>query len=418
MCQAKNSASNATAIPYAAAPAVPVVVPTAGNGSRRRRLWELDGHAYCPVIGVCLPLAQLRRLAEKPLGKLQQHSDYEVHCIVVTECRHRSLLSEAVQKELESRYALVLRAAQSLKSTEALGRWWNDCRASADWAGALWAALTHPRCDAVLEQRILGEVHMLQHQVGMACRADLTRLDTLHEENAILSRELAGAQERCQQQVSHYSARLEEQQATALRLRADLVQAQTRQMQLQEQLDQFQSCSPELPARLALAQQNRQLQEDLQALQRQLQQARLDSQSQRERAEALQARLDDSPPPASAQETTAHEQVRLERRSVLCVGGRTASVPIYRQVIEHRGARILHHDGGTEDNSSQLDATLAAADLVICQSGCISHNAYWRVKDHCKRTGKQCVFIETPSRAALERALADIVSASTPTSAG
>ena len=90
---------------------------------------------------------------------------------------------------------------------------------------------------------------------------------------------------------------------------------------------------------------------------------------------------------------------------MLCVGGRTASVPAYRQVIEKTGGRFLHHDGGEEDNPNQLDNTLAAADLVICQTGCISHDAYWRVKDHCKRTGKRCVFVDTPSRSSLERAL-------------
>lgn len=41
-----------------------------------------------------------------------------------------------------------------------------------------------------------------------------------------------------------------------------------------------------------------------------------------------------------------------------------------------------------------LDASLAAADLVICQTGCLSHGAYWRVQDHCKRTGKSCVLVE------------------------
>ena len=45
---------------------------------------------------------------------------------------------------------------------------------------------------------------------------------------------------------------------------------------------------------------------------------------------------------------------------------------------------------------------------MICQTGCVSHNAYWRVKDHCKRTGKRCVFVETPSAAGLQRALAQI----------
>ncbi|QKO22539.1 DUF2325 domain-containing protein [Rhodoferax sp. BAB1] len=405
MCQLQAKPDVVHLGPLAVEPAM--TVPHPGNSSRRRRLWELDGHAYCPVIGVCLPLPLLRRLAEKTLGKLGPYSDYEVHCTVVTECRRRSPLSETLHKELENRYALVLRAAQQLKSTEALGAWWTDCRASADWAGALWAALTHPRCDAELEQRILGEVHMLQHQVGMVTRADLTRLETLHDENAILARELAHAQQRSLQQASLHSARLEQQQAETLRLRAELVQAQTRLHQQQEALEQLQANVPGLAGRMELTQQGRQQAEEIRALQRQLAQARSEAQRQGERADQLQNRLDELPlQQRSAPQTSGTPD--LEQRAVLCVGGRTASVPIYRQVIEHTGARFLHHDGGTEDNSSQLDATLAAADLVICQSGCISHNAYWRVKDHCKRTGKQCVFIETPSRSALERALSGI----------
>jgi hypothetical protein len=92
-------------------------------------------------------------------------------------------------------------------------------------------------------------------------------------------------------------------------------------------------------------------------------------------------------------------------RSVLCVGGRSGIVPVYRAVIEDKGGRFLHHDGGEEDRVAQLGTHLQSADLVICQVGCVSHNAYWRVKEHCKRTGKPCLFVESPSRAALERAL-------------
>lgn len=67
----------------------------------------------------------------------------------------------------------------------------------------------------------------------------------------------------------------------------------------------------------------------------------------------------------------------------------------------------MHHDGGEEESANRLGNQLQAADVVICQVGCISHGAYWRVKDHCKRTGKPCLFLETPSRSALERALGD-----------
>lgn len=48
------------------------------------------------------------------------------------------------------------------------------------------------------------------------------------------------------------------------------------------------------------------------------------------------------------------------------------------------------------DDPEALESSLVAADLVICQTGCLSHGAYWRVKDHCKRTGKTCVLVAQP----------------------
>lgn len=46
-----------------------------------------------------------------------------------------------------------------------------------------------------------------------------------------------------------------------------------------------------------------------------------------------------------------------------------------------------------------LEASAAAADLVICQTGCVSHGDYWRVQDHCRRTGKTCVLLESAAAA-------------------
>lgn len=410
MCQAKpdplQSALEA-ALPYAQPQRTPS--SPAPQGSRRRRLWELDGHAFCPVVGVCLPIPLLRRLAERTLGDMAASSDYEVHCTVVTECKHRTPMAEAVQKELERRYSLVVSAAAQLKHSEALAAWWRSACANADWAGALWATLTHPRCTPALEHRVLGEAHMLQHQVGAATRADLTRLDALAHENGVLTRELAAAQHRSRNQAAEFSLRLEQQQGELMRVRAELLRTAT-ELQLQrEQLAAQEQAAPGLRERMALVQENRQQNEQIQQLQRTLLQTQQDAERQRRRAEEAEAHIGQLRSRAWAEPAPAAcTTPQLCKRSVLCVGGRTASVPIYRQVIEHTGARFLHHDGGEEDNASQLDATLAAADLVICQSGCISHNAYWRVKDHCKRTGKQCVFVETPSRAALERALADV----------
>lgn len=48
------------------------------------------------------------------------------------------------------------------------------------------------------------------------------------------------------------------------------------------------------------------------------------------------------------------------------------------------------------DLPGDLEASLQAADLVICQTGCLSHGDYWRVQDHCKRTGKLCMLVDQP----------------------
>lgn len=51
----------------------------------------------------------------------------------------------------------------------------------------------------------------------------------------------------------------------------------------------------------------------------------------------------------------------------------------------------------------ELEASLEAADLVICQTGCLSHGDYWRVQDHCKRSGKPCMLVDQPDRVQIMR---------------
>lgn len=379
-------------------------------GSRRRRLWELDAHAHCPVIGVCLPIAALRRLVDKAFGGQTLADDYELHCGVIAECRGRTPVAERVHKALDARYALALQRASRLKTEDALGAWWSAQADGRELPGAFWAVLTHPRCTPALEHRVLGEVHMLQHQLGVATRADLARLGALIDENAVLGRQLAEAQARAAQQAAEHAREVDALQRQAVRLRAEALLRTTEAQALRDELQQLHAVAPSLPARLALVQENRQLQrrvEDLMRLNTQL-----EDRLQRRREPARPddtAALAPRPAEASAETPPAEPPLpRLAERCVLCVGGRTASVPAYRQLIEGTGGRFLHHDGGDEDSVCRLDATLAAADLVICQTGCISHDAYWRVKDHCKRTGKRCVFVETPSRHALARALAGL----------
>ena len=75
------------------------------QGSRRRRIWELSQASHCPLVGVALPLHALRKLVERVTGGRLLHDDYDIHVGAVGECGQRNRLSEALQKELERRYA-------------------------------------------------------------------------------------------------------------------------------------------------------------------------------------------------------------------------------------------------------------------------------------------------------------------------
>jgi len=387
--------------------------PEPARGSRRRRLWELSRHAHCPVVGVCLPIAALRRLVDKVLGGQAVASDYELHCGVNTECRERGPMAEAVQKELDRRYATALRQAQALKTTEALAAWWRE-QNGRNVPGALWATLSHPRCDVALEEAVLADIHMIQHQNGAADRADLSRLNELLEENGVLARELAAAQQRSTQQSAEHARRIDTLNAQLMRSRADMLGRDTVIATLQEDLAALEASVPSLRSRDELSRQVARQVERIQDLERALLRARHELERERLRAAEAAAEAARAAPavPAPAVPSCAPEAsiapVVLVDRSVLCVGGRPASLPSYRRLVEGAGGRFLHHDGGEEDKLTRLDSTLDAADLVICQTGCISHNAYWRVKDHCKRTGKRCLFVENPSSASLKRALADL----------
>lgn len=392
--------------------------PRSTGGSRRRRIWELDGHAHCPVLGVCLPMQVLRKLIDKALGGKAVADDYALHCGAVADCKYRSAVAEAVQRDLDQRYAMAVRQAGKAKTTEALAAWWITALQAHDIAGPLWATLTHPRCTLELAHRVGGQVHMLQHQVGMAARVDVERFDALLDENAVLTRALAGAQQRCTRQAEQHTQRVDALQRTTMQLRAELVARDSCIAALNHDLLGLEAAVPGLKSRVELARDVERLMDRHHEQQRLLLQAQQESERHRRRVAALTAELQQQRAAMAQQPSAACtatvDVVRLGDQAVLCVGGRQASVPVYRHLIENTGARFLHHDGGEEDSESKLDATLAAADLVICQTGCVSHNAYWRVKDHCKRTGKRCVFVESPSNAGIKRALLSLAPTSDP----
>ena len=376
------------------------------SSSRRKRLWDLSRDTHCPVVGVCIPLSVLRRLVSKVLGGVVQADDYEVHVGAIAECGHRNRMSETLQEDLDRRYALTIKRFRAAKSAEALTQLWLEAIYQGDVAGAFWAGLTHPMCDTGLQEGMCRDMHMLQHQAGATVRADIVRFNALLEENAVLGREMGRHQERHARLMQDKTNEVDKLQQQVLQLRAENIGKDSVIAYLTNDLQQLRDAVPELESKQKLQQKITQMQHRQQELEQQVRELK-QKQVLAEKAQAVETQAastikEDSAP---QRHRTIPIALQLQQRNVLCVGGRSGNVSSYRDLIERVGRRFIHHDGGMEDNSSLLESSLAAADLVICQTGCISHSAYWRVKEFCKRTGKRCVFVENPSVSSLARGL-------------
>lgn len=212
--------------------------------------------------------------------------------------------------------------------------------------------------------------------------------NSLHREHAALLVAYGQAQARCSRLLSAQAQRIQCLEAEVFKLRAAVIQRDTALAWAREDRAALEGAIPGLPRRVALARRVAQLMERVQNLMRE----RL---AWQDRAAQARAR-----PLDSAAEPTVPAAViaaaTLREKSVLCVGEDAMALMLTRKVVEMAGGRYLGHCGGESTDGDTLEASLVAADLVICQTGCVSHGAYWRVKDHCTRTGKQCVLVDKP----------------------
>lgn len=380
-------------------------------GSRRRRLWEMCGTAQCPVVGICLPMTVVKKLATKHLQHTESRaSEYETHCAVVVACKTKSAFGKVVQEQLDQRFHNEVRAVQTLKTREALLAHWNENKEATNFPGVFWSVLSHPRCDAAMEFEVLGHAHMMQHQAGCERQTHENQKTALHEQLKIAQAANKKLEEKYQTlQTSHVQTQ-QRQQDMISSLQTELASQPGEMQKLKNTLIALQArnCTPAsldanefelLHARMTtlksahLAQLDK-LKQQVKALKTQL--------AERPATFAIQAL--DTPSTNCAEACNKP----LEKRCVLCVGGRPSAVPLYRKTVETRGATFMHHDGGQEEGIAQLDAKLSSADLVICQAGCVSHEAYFRVKEHCKKRGIQCLYVQNPSKSALRKALQTI----------
>lgn len=389
--------------PGAAVFAEPPALPKPEKPRARPRLWTLDPQHHCPIIGTCLPLTDLQRIARRCQFAARLDDDFALHVEAVSHARSRNPASEAIQRHLDARYRLALARFARFKTDAELREEWEACVARGEVAGPLWALCTHRMASADTLQAVYQRVHMLSHQVGAGLAADTRRLAQLEKENTELRTGLKRELTALRRQLAAAESALGER---------DAARAET--AELKKRLQRFESgqVMVDLGRRLMSLQGAA---EDLAAATRRIytlestlrdahqESIRLAAERDTALAErnALESILHASLPATEDTETLCTRagsddcagchQATTER-CILYVGGRAALIAQYRQLAGRLGIRLIHHDGGLEESLSRLPDLINGADAVLCPTDNISHNAYYHVKSHCKRIGRPCLF--------------------------
>jgi hypothetical protein len=392
----------------------PAVAPAPTLSRRRKKLWELTHRAHCPLVGTCLPVAEMRKLAARAGFDAGDMSDYTLHTVCVGSCDSRTELAELIQRYFDKRYTASVQRFNKVRGADAVQALWQEALAAGnDIAGALWAAWTHADLDEEGDKTLYGDIHMLSHQDGAQARADLRELERLRQDNAGLRDEatalrlgLNNAQRDKERTVAELQRRLTDaEQRVALLGHRELELAEARRAV--SDYTGLYSRAEAMGGRIETLEERNALN-----VQRAEQLARQLNETQ-DHLVAAEAALEmalgigvcEGIAGAAGCGRSCPAEMQLAGRCVLCIGGKTNLVNGYRRLVETQGGRFLHHDGGQEESLHRIDAVVASADAVVCQAGCVSHAAYYRLKEACKKLGKPCVFVQSPGVASFARGL-------------
>ena len=203
--------------------------------------------------------------------------------------------------------------------------------------------------------------------------------DQLASEHRVLIATHGRAQARCTDLVARQAIETQALQAEIMRLRAEVIRRDTQIALLRDERAELERTLPGLPTRLTLAKKVGVLMERIQDLMRDRYARHCSPEEER---------------PLDLEKATALSH--LDNRSVLCLGRDAAAARFMMRMVEMAGGRFTHDPADDAENLARIEHSMRAADLVICQAGCISQNAWWRVRDHCRRTGKPCLLVARP----------------------
>jgi hypothetical protein len=335
----------------------------------------------------------LSRFINQPVHLM---TDHEIHGHAVQSAAHAGQASRWMQKALDHTHDLSIQRYAKLNSdTHLLGQWVKDFEMG-DVAGAYWALMTHASISQPLLLRIFGDVHMLSHQAGAMNRSDMKNLADLQIQVRELKAELELERLHHRERVAKM-----EKQVHDVRIETNLQQERLFQKTLREQENfDWKKEKDEMLLQYSNEQQrHRKTQQNLVQLKADLATTLHELRSKESINSDIRKEL-----AAMERHFSVHESDRdnesdaqiLSQQTVLYVGGLPSVIPHVKNYVEKMGGQFLHHDGGIEENTQQLQQWVLKSDVVAFPVDCISHDSMHLVKAQCIKLGR--VFIPLRTR--------------------
>jgi Uncharacterized protein conserved in bacteria (DUF2325) len=371
----------------------------------RRKLWHLPANCSDLLVMSSHSIESMRLLAQKGLSKVGggpcrlTGRDADLLYSVTRDFGTRNPLSEIFQRDFEARHKSAIARLSSVKTSDELAMVWTqllDSKCSINEVGSsFWAMLTHP-CGVDIEGGIIYEMDAWVLTQMRSCASHKRQQNV----QAQLMVDLQTQTEIGQERLRQAQAQLEIERNESLRLRCEInglmqrlgerepeAKAKRSLVRITENTHIAPSVKNKSPSPRGFSwvEKSKRIKENT------------------ERFVSTQTLVE---PKAISENKAAVTPINISGKRILCVGGLTGSQPLYRQVVEKAGGQCQFHDGGLEDSVQRLPVLIESVDVVICQAGCINHEAYQHVKRSCNRTGKPCVYLERPSVSLLRKHLA------------
>ncbi len=397
---------------------------TATSPSRRLKIWEVEQCYLCSIVGTCLSVVEMKKVTKKLKGvSTIGLTDYDLHSTFIDLVKSFSDNSRVVNKALDKKYQLSVRQVGRAKSAQDLLDFWEYGKENDRMAGSYWAIMTHPATTGKVIKAVYGEVHMQSHQACCSNRRLAKKVRELQDKEVILKEALQVAHNDSrirsawqQEEIAELKLQVEKFQAleTLLKKANDKIQALEQGAEVAEfketisQLQADKVKSERTISRLKEALNTISLQHE--KISKKNEQLSSEIDESRHENHTLQSLLQTDNVDCKCQgcEESHCPGPDLCGRRLLYVGGKPNMVPHYRKLVESRGGKFIHHDGGKEEQRTSLCKMLVQADAVICPINCVSHDACLRAKRFCKSSSKPFVTMRSAGLSALARGLEQI----------